>query len=120
MTPREVVVLAEKPGPVFEVTASAYRNGVLDKGMVIFGDALQGVMEKTDCKLGDLVNMMDEASERTVMALDALLARSGPLLRVAANDRLMALTSRLLDVAAVRRAGVAVLTWMLVKVATAA
>lgn len=112
--------MAAKPGLVFEVTASAYRNGVLDKGMVIFGDALVDVVEKTGFKLGDLVNRMDEASERTVMRLDALLARSGPLLRIAASDRLMAFVSRLLDVAAVRRAGVAVLTRMLVKAATAA
>ena len=108
--------MALKPGLVFEVTASAYRNGVIDRGMALFGDALDGAMNETGCEMGDLVNKMDEAGERTVMRIDALLARSGPLLRLAASDRLMAVVSRLLNVEAVRRVGVAVLTKMLVRV----
>lgn len=112
--------MALKPGLVFEVTASAYRNGVIDRGMALFGDALDGAINETGCEMGDLVNKMDEAGERTVMRIDALLARSGPLLRLAASDRLMALVSRLLNVEAVRRVGVTVLTKMLVRVVTAA
>jgi len=111
--------LAIKGGPLFEVTASAYRNGVIDKGMALFGDAVDGVMKETGCEMDDLVNKMDEASEKTVMRMDALLAWSGPMIRIAASDRLMALTSRLLDVAILRRLGVAVLTRMLVKAVTA-
>lgn len=114
-----MVVLATKGGPLFEVTASAYRNGVIDKGMALFGDAVDGVIKETGCEIGDLVNKMDEASEKTVMRMDTLLAWSGPMIRLAASDRLMALTSRLLDMAIVRRLGVAVLTRMLVKAVTA-
>ena len=114
-----MVVLATKGGPLFEVTASAYRNGVIDKGMALFGDVVDGVIEETGCEIGDLVNKMDEASEKTVMRMDTLLGWSGPVIRLAASDRLMALTSRLLDVAFVRRLGVAVLTRILVKAVTA-
>lgn len=114
-----MVVLATKGGPLFEVTASAYRNGVIDKGMALFGDAVDGVIKETGCEIGDMVNKMDEASEKTVMRMDTLLAWSGPMIRLAASDRLMALTSRLLDMAIVRRLGVAVLTRMLVKAVTA-
>ena len=112
--------MAIKGGPLFEVTASAYRNGVIDRGMALFGDALDGAMNETGCEMGDLVNKMDEAGERTVMRIDALLARSGPLLRLAASDRLMAVVSRLLNVEAVRRVGVTVLTKMLVRVVSGA
>ncbi len=114
-----MVVLATKGGPLFEVTASAYRSGVIDKGMALFGDVVDGVMKETGCEIGDLVNKIDEASEKTVMRMDALLAWSGPAIRLAASDHLMALTSRLLDVAIVRRLGVAALTRMLVKAVTA-
>jgi hypothetical protein len=111
--------MALQEGLVFAVTASAYRNGVLDQGMALFGDAIDAAMERTGCEMGDLVNKVDEASARTVMRLDALLARSGPLLKVAASDRLMGLVSRLLGIAAVRRAGVAMLRDMLVRAVTA-
>ncbi len=115
-----MVVLATKGGPLFEVTASAYRNGLIDKGMALFGDAVDGVMEKTGCEIGDMVNKMDEASEKTVMRMDFMLAHSGPMLRLAANDRMMALVSRLLDIAVVRKLSVAVLTKILAKAVTAA
>lgn len=104
---------------MFEVTASAYRNGVIDKGMAVFGDAVERAMEQTGRGIGDFVNRLDEASEKTVMRLDRVLERSGPLLRLAASDRVMALASRLLDVAMVRRLGVAVITKMLVKATNA-
>lgn len=107
--------MAAKGGPLFEVTASAYRNGLLDKGMALFGDAIDGVIEKTGCEIGDLVNMLDMATEKTVMRVDAMLAHSKPMLKLAANDRLNALFSRMLDVAAVRKLSVAMLTKILTK-----
>jgi hypothetical protein len=107
--------MAKRPGPVFEVMASAYRHDVLDKYMSLSGDAIEGAVECTGLSIGDLVNKMDEADERTVMRIDALLARSGPVLRLAANDRLMAAVSRILDVGAVRRAMVAVMRRSIVK-----
>jgi len=111
--------LALKPGLVFEVMASAYRHDVLDKGMSIMGDAIDGAMLDTGLKIGDLVNKMDEAQERTVMKLNNLLARSGLLLQLAASDRLMAAVSRLLDVKVVRKTAATVMHRMLVKAVAA-
>jgi hypothetical protein len=103
-----------KPGLVFEVMASAYRHDVLDKYMSLSGDALEGVMKDTGLQIGDLVNRLDETQERTVMRMDALLARSGTMLRLAANDRMMAMVSRLMDLKAVRRVIIAAMRRSLV------
>lgn len=100
----EVERLSLKQGQVFEVMACAYRHDVLDKGMSILGDAIDGMMREEDMKIGDLVNRLDEAQEQTVMKINAVLARSGPLLRLAATDTVMSLTSRLLSVRTVRNA----------------
>ena len=81
----------------------AYRNGVLDKFMTIQGEALEQVMEEADVNMGDLLNRMDEAEEATVMKVDRLLDRAGPLMNYLNNDGLMKLTSRLLDLAFVRK-----------------
>lgn len=99
--------MAIDPQEVFKVMQCAYRNGVLDKFMVIQGEALEGVMADTGMNLGDLLNRLDEAEEATVVKIDRLLDRAGPLVKYADSDRLMRLASRLLDVAAVRRMVVA-------------
>ncbi len=90
------------PQEVFKVMQCAYRNGVLDKFLVITGPALEGVIADTGMNLGDLLNRLDEAKEETVMKIDRLLDRLGPFIKYADNDRLMRLVSRLLDVAVVR------------------
>ena len=107
-----------KEGLAFNVMACAYRHDVLDKYMAITGDAIDGVMRDTDLKIGDLVNKIDEAQEGTVMKIDGLLNRSGPMLKLAANDRVMAAISRMLDFKTVRRAMVSVMRRALVKAAT--
>ena len=109
-----------KEGLVFNVMACAYRHDVIDKYMSITSEAIDAVMRDADLKIGDLVNRMDEAQERTVMKLDGLLARSGPLLKLAANDRVMAALSRILDFKTVRRTMVGVLRRVLVKAAVPA
>jgi NADP-dependent 3-hydroxy acid dehydrogenase YdfG len=111
--------LSLKQGQVFKVMACAYRHDVLDKFLSVLGDAIDGVMRDADLGIGDLVNKLDEAGEQTVMKLDGLIARSGPMLRFAAMDRVMAAVSRLMDVATVRKAMVAVTKRMLVKAVTA-
>jgi hypothetical protein len=85
----------------------AYRNGVLDKFMVIQGEALEAVMEEAGVNMGDLLNRMDEAEEATVMKIDRLLDRAGPLMKYLDNDRLMKFSSRLLDIGFMRRVLVA-------------
>jgi len=95
------------PAQVFKVMQCAYRNGVLDKFMVIQGQALEGVMADTGMNMGDLLNRLDEAEEATVMKIDRLLDRAGPLMKYLDSDRLMRLASRLLDIALVKKMMVA-------------
>jgi len=102
-------------GRVFNVMAAAYRHGVLDRFMGIFGEVLEGVMAETGAGIGDVVNKMDEARESTVAKLDSLLSRSGPLLKAASGDRLMETASRLLDSPLVRRVVVRLLKGFLVR-----
>ena len=91
------------PADVFRVMQCAYRNGVLDKFMVLQGEALEGVMADTGMNMGDLLNRLDEADEATVMKMDRLLDRAGPFLKYLDSDRLMRFASRLLDFSAVRK-----------------
>jgi hypothetical protein len=93
-----VRTVAIDPQEVFWVMQCAYRNGVLDKFMSIQGKALELVMEETGADMGDLLNRMDEAKEETVMKVDRLLDRVGPLLKYLNNDRLMRLADRLLSI----------------------
>ena len=91
------------PAEVFKVMQCAYRNGVLDKFMVIQGEALEGVIAETGMNMGDLLNRLDEAEEATVMKIDRLLDKAGPLMKYLDNDRLMKFASRLLDIALVKK-----------------
>lgn len=95
--------MAIDPKEVFQVMQCAYRNGVLDKFMTIQGEALEQVMEEANVNMGDLLNRMDEADEKTVMKIDRLLDRAGPLMKYLNNDALMKLSSRMLDLAFVRK-----------------
>jgi hypothetical protein len=99
----EVRILALDPKEVFQVMQCAYRNGVLDKFMTIQGEALEQVMEEADVNMGDLLNRLDEAEEATVMKIDRLLDRVGPLMKYLNNDALMKIASRMLDLAFVRK-----------------
>ncbi len=96
--------MALDPAEVFKVMQCAYRNGVLDKFMVIQGEALEGVMAATGQNMGDLLNRLDEAKEETVQKIDRLLDKAGPLMKYLDNDRLMRLASRLLDIPLVKKA----------------
>lgn len=95
--------MAINPGEVFDVMECAYRHGVLDKFMVIQGEALEAVMKEAELNMGDLLNRMDEAEEETVQKVDKLLDRLGPFIKYADSDRLMKLTSRILDLPLVKR-----------------
>jgi len=95
--------LSLDPAEVFRVMQCAYRNGVLDKFMVVQGEAMEGVMAATGMNMGDLLNRLDEAEEATVMKIDRLLDRAGPLMKYLDSDRLMRFASRLLDIAFVKR-----------------
>lgn len=110
--------MAHREGLVFNVMSSAYRNGVLDKCMAMTGEAIDGALLDSGLKMGDLVNKIDEAQERTVMRMDRLLSHAGLLLKAAASDSLMKMASRLLDVSLVRRTVVRVMKRGMLKAAT--
>ena len=99
--------LSLDPAEVFRVMQCAYRNGVLDKFMAIQGEALEGVMAEAGVNMGDLLNRMDEAEEKTVQKIDRLLDKAGPFMKYLDNDKLMKFSSRLLDIPLVRKAMVA-------------
>jgi len=92
------------PAEVFRVMQCAYRNGVLDKFMVVQGEAMEGVMAATGMNMGDLLNRLDEAKEETVQKIDRLLNRVGPVMKFLDNDKLMKMASRLLDIGLVKKA----------------
>ncbi|MDY6797049.1 MAG: hypothetical protein SWK76_17475 [Actinomycetota bacterium] len=98
---------------VFAVMETSYRKGVIDKFIPLFGEALEGLMEETGMNMEDLLNKLDEAKPETVEKLNRLLGSSGPLLRLANNDRLMGLVSRILDLELVRRVSIRGLIWFL-------
>jgi hypothetical protein len=114
----EVISLSLDPQEVFRVMQCAYRNGVLDKFMVIQGEAMEGVMADTGMNMGDLLNRLDEAEEATVIKIDKMLDRAGPLMKHLDSDLLMKLASRLLDLALVKKLLIANMRTMMAKIAT--
>ncbi len=107
-----------QPEKMYEVMACAYRQGVTERFMPIFGEALQGVMRETGMNLEDLLNRMDEAQTSTLEKLDDRLEKIGPLLRFTASKRLMRITSRLLDLPWIRKTAVRGLQAFLARAAT--
>lgn len=76
---------------------TAYRHGVLDKSMALYGSALDKVRDKWGIGTEDLLEKLNGAEEKSIALVDRLLFLSGPLLRIASNDLLMRILSRLLD-----------------------
>jgi hypothetical protein len=100
---------------MFDVMSCAYRNGVLEKFTIIQGEALEEVIKQSGWNLGDLLNRLDETEEKTVKRIDRLLDRMGPLARFLNNDRLMKLSSRLLDAKMVRKMAIATMKTAILK-----
>ena len=86
-----------KPGQFFTLMETAYRHGVLDKSMALYGSALDKVRDKWGIGTEDLLEKLNGAEEKSIALVDRLLFLSGPLLRIASNDLLMRILSRLLD-----------------------
>lgn len=99
-----VICVGFKSGQLLAVLQAAYRKGVLAKAMPVLGSALRETMRRTGKRMDELLGLMDTAADDTVRRLDWLLDRSGPLLKLAASERLMAMVSSLLDLAWVRSA----------------
>jgi hypothetical protein len=96
--------MAVESDQVFDVLEVAYRTGVLDKALPLVGEAIDDVREVDGRGMSYLLTVIDETSEETLTRFDRVLGRSGILLRLAKSERLMRLLSRLMDLAAVRRA----------------
>lgn len=95
--------MAFDPDDAFKFMRCMYRNGVLDRFSAIQGEAMAEVMAEAGLDMGDMSNSMDQASEQSIAKIDRMLGMMGPAFRYLANDRLMRLISRLLDVSIVRR-----------------
>lgn len=108
--------MALETADAFAVMSTAYRVGVLDKMIPLVGLALEGCQERAGLEYGDVYLMMDEARPETIEKLDRLFKRSGFLLRLADNELLLRVFSRLMDLDVVKRATTALLTWVLLKV----
>jgi len=98
---------------VFALMETLYRNGVIDNFMPLFGKALEGLTEETGLNMEDLINKVDAVKSETIWMLDRLLGISGPFLRLANNDRLMGLVSRILDLELIRLVLIRGLSWLL-------
>jgi|GEM_PF-720568 len=92
-----------QPGQLFNLAEVAYRKGVIDKFMPLQGEVLKKLKEKTGFGMPELSNLMNDANEEIVEKIDWMLKYSGPFLRLAANETLMGVASRLLDLQIVRR-----------------
>lgn len=95
--------MAFDPDDAFKFMRCMYRNGVLDRFSAIQGEVMVEVMVEAGLNMGDLSNNMDQASEQSVARIDRMLGMMGPAFRHLANDRLMRLIARLLDIPVVRR-----------------
>jgi hypothetical protein len=114
------VAMALEPGQLFNLMEVAYRKGVIDKFMPLQGEALKRLKEKTGFGMPEISNLMNDAKEETVKRIDFVLKHAGPLLCLAANEALMGLASRMLDLEVIKRIIVwtnfKLLEWMIAKI----
>lgn len=108
--------MAFRPEETFDLMRCMYRNGLLDRLSAIQGEALGEVMDETGINLGEIMNRLDQASDKSVAAVDRALGYSGSMPRYLTNDRLMRLASGLIDVPWVRRLAVKNMKRALLKV----
>ncbi len=95
--------MAFDPDDAFEFMRCMYRSGLLDRFSAIQGQVMAEVMAEAGLNMGDMSNNLDNASEQSVAKIDRMLGMMGPAFRYLADDRLMRLIARLLDVPFVRR-----------------
>jgi hypothetical protein len=97
-----------------------YRYGLLDKTATIMGEALDGAMQELGLDFEDVLMRLDGAGEQAIEKINAAVEKwSGLALRLAVNDPMTRLQSRLLDIAWLRRRLVTLIKGRLVKVLAA-
>jgi hypothetical protein len=105
--------LAFDPDLMFSVMEKAYRTGLFDKMNVIMGEALGEVISKHGLNMEVLINHMDDAKEETVMKMDKALNNSTFMLKLAGNEKMMVMMSKLMDSALVHKIAVKGMAWFL-------
>ncbi len=100
-----------KPDDMFALVEVAYRKGVVDKLTPLAGEALDRLMQRTGYNMENLMNALNDARDESVLKLDKALALSSPLLRLAANDHLMGLVARLMDLQVVKTTAIRGMDW---------
>ena len=98
--------MAFDPDLMFSVMEKAYRTGLFDKVNVILGEALGEVIKKHGLNMEELINRMDGAKEETVQKMDRALSHSTLMLKLAGNEKMMVMMSKLMDVAMVHKLSV--------------
>lgn len=91
------------PDHFYKVMLAAYRSGIIEKVMEVSGEALGDFLDRTEYDMGDIFNRVDEATGDLINKMDFLLGLISPLVRFAANERLLRIASRMLDFAIVKR-----------------
>ncbi len=93
-----------------------YRYGLLDKTATLMGEALDGAMSELDLDFEDILMRLDGAGEQTIEKINHAVEKwSGLALRLAVNETMTKLQSRLLDIPWVRRRLVTLIKGRLVK-----
>lgn len=93
-----------------------YCYGLLDKTSTLMGEALDGAMSELGLDFEDVLMRLDGTSESTIEKINGAVEKwSGLALRLAVNETMTKLQSRLLDVSWVRRRLVALIRGRLVK-----
>ena len=82
---------------IFEVVSCAHRNGVLEKMMVLLGEAIEEALEEGNLTTYELLHMLDDMEDASLAKADGLLGMMGGFIPLAANDNLMMFLSYLLE-----------------------
>ena len=82
---------------LYEVVSCAHRNGVLEKMMVLLGEAMEEALEEGNLTTWELLQMLDDVEDASLAKADGLLGMVGHFIPLAANDNLMMLLSYLLE-----------------------
>lgn len=82
---------------LFEVISCAHRNGVLEKLMVLLGEAIEEALEEGNLTTWELLHMVDEVEDASLAMADGLLGMVSGFIPLANNDKLMMLLSYLLE-----------------------
>jgi hypothetical protein len=82
---------------LFEVVSCAHRNGVLQKIMVLLGEAIEEALQEGNLTTWELLHMLDDVEDASLAKADGLLGMVSGFVPLAANDNLMMLLSYLLE-----------------------